>query len=86
MVEYLSFDEVASALKCSISKVRQLVVEDKSLQAKRITLNGMVPQPSGADEPFIYDLDFNCHVSDEGKITSDIYESGPTGKTALRKL
>jgi hypothetical protein len=85
MVEYLSFNEVASALKCSISKVRQLVVEDKSLQAKRITPNGMVLQPSGADTPFTYDLGFDCHVSDEGQITSDIYESGPTGAPALTR-
>lgn len=86
MAEYLSFDEVAAAVKCSISKVRQLVIEDKRLMATRIAPNGMVLKVSVDDGPFIYDLDFCCHVSDEGKITSDVYESQSSGKTVVTKV
>lgn len=86
MAEYLSFEEVAAALKCSLSKVRQLVIEDKRLMATRITPNGIVLKVSVDDGPFIYDLDFCCHVSDEGKITSDIYESQSSGNTVVTKV
>jgi len=85
MVEYLSFQEVASILKCSTSKIRQFVVEDKTLKANRITPNGMVLELPVWDGYCAYGLDMCCHLSDEGEITSDIYGSDSTGKTVLEK-
>lgn len=81
MAQYLCFEEVASKLKCSIKKVRQLVIEDKSLRANRITPNGLVLTECGLDGHFPYDLNFNCHLDDDGAITSDIYRTGTNGET-----
>ena len=85
MAQYLSFDEVASKLKCNVKKVRQLVIEDKSMRATRITPNGLVLTECGLDGHFPYDLDFNCHLDDEGSITSDIYRIGANGGTEKTK-
>ncbi len=85
MAQYLSFDEVASKLKCNIKKVRQLVIEDKSIRATRITPNGLVLTECGLDGHFPYDLDFTCHLDDEGSITSDIYRIGANGETEKTK-
>ncbi|MHB1199174.1 MAG: hypothetical protein ACYCZ6_06365 [Polaromonas sp.] len=85
MVEYLSFEEVAAVLNCSNRKVRQVVLEDKTLKATRITFNGMVLDAASPAGHFIYDLDFCCHLSEDGAITSDIYENDASGKTVLTR-
>lgn len=85
MSEYLSFEEVAAELKCSKNKVRQLVIEDKSIRATRITPNGLVLTECGLDGHFPYDLDFNCHLDDEGSITTDIYGFGAHGGTEKKE-
>jgi hypothetical protein len=86
MTEYLSFEEVAEALNCTSSKVRQLVVNDKQLIAKRITPNGMVLEASVDGSHFAYDLDFNCTVADDGKITTEIFETKPNGRVELSQV
>jgi reverse gyrase len=83
MVEHLSFEEVALELNCSISKVRQLVIQDKQLKATRFTTNGIELETTANDSHFPYDIDFCSHLSDEGKITSDVYEMGKTGITEV---
>jgi hypothetical protein len=81
MAQYLNFEEVAAELKCSLAKVRQLVLEDKSLKATRITPNGMVLPPSSPDDSLVCNLDFTSHVSDAGAISADDYGRDATGKT-----
>jgi hypothetical protein len=83
MVEHLSFEEVALELNCSISKVRQLVIQDRQLKATRFTTNGIELETTANDSHFPYNLDFCSHLSDEGKITSDVYEMGKTGITKV---
>ncbi len=83
MGKYLSFEEVASILNCSTAKVRQMVVEDKTLKANRIHTNGMVVEVPVWDGYCVYGLDMNCHLSNEGTITSDIYRTDSTGNTVL---
>jgi hypothetical protein len=83
MAQYLNFEEVAAELKCSLAKVRQLVLEDKSLKATRITPNGMVLPPSSPDDSLVCNLDFTSHVSDAGAISADDYGRDATGKTVL---
>ena len=81
MAQYLNFEEVAAELKCSLAKVRQLVLEDESLKATRITPNGMVLPPSSPDDSLVCNLDFTSHVSDAGAISADDYGRDATGKT-----
>lgn len=81
MAKYLSFGEVASRLRCDNQKVRQLVIEDKSLRATRITPNGLVLSECGLNGHFPYDLDFNCHLSSDGEITCDTYRLNAKGET-----
>lgn len=81
MTEYLSFGEVASRLGCDNKKVRQLVIEDKSLRATRITPNGLVLEECGLNGHFPYDLDFTSHLSNDGEITCDIYRLSAKGET-----
>ena len=83
MAQYLSFEEDAAELMCSLAKVRHLVLEDKSLKATRITPNGMVLPPSSPDDSLVCNLDFTSHVSDEGAISADVYAGNATGKTVL---
>ena len=81
MAKYLSFGEVASRLGCDNQKVRQLVIEDKSLRATRITPNGLVLSECGLNGHFTYDLDFNSHLSIDGEITCDTYRLNAIGET-----
>jgi hypothetical protein len=81
MLTYLSFGEVASRLGCETKKVRQLVLEDKSLRATRITPNGLVLSKCGLNGHFPYDLDFNSHLSGDGEITCDTYRLNAIGET-----
>ena len=85
MNDYLSFEEVAGELRCNLKRVRSLVIEGKTLKATRITENGLILESSGLDGHFPYDLDFCCHLDDEGGITSDLYESNAVGKTVLTR-
>ena len=85
MNDYLSFEEVAGELRCNLKRVRSLVIESKTLKATRITKNGLILESSGLDGHFPYDLDFCCHLDDEGGITSDLYESNAVGKTVLTR-
>jgi hypothetical protein len=86
MKEYLSFEEVAAELKCSLMKVHQMVLEDRRLLAKRITPNGMVLEPCGNDGVLPYELNFCSHVSNEGEITSDVYTSQADGETVVTRV
>lgn len=81
MAKYLSFGKVASRLRCDNQKVRQLVIEDKSLRATRITPNGLVLSECGLNGHFPYDLDFNSHLSSDGEITCDTYRLNAKGDT-----
>jgi hypothetical protein len=81
MAKYLSFGEAASRLGCDNQKVRQLVIEDKSLRATRITPNGLVLLECGLNGHFPYDLDFNSHLSSDGEITCDTYRLNAIGET-----
>ena len=81
MLTYLSFGEIASRLGCETKKVRQLVLEDKSLRATRITPNGLVLTGCGLNGHFPYDLDFNSHLSSDGEITCDTYRLNAKGET-----
>jgi hypothetical protein len=81
MAKYLSFGEAASRLGCDNQKVRQLVIEDKSLRATRITPNGLVLSECGLNGHFPYDLDFNSHLSSDGEITCDTYRLNAIGET-----
>lgn len=85
MVEYLTFEEVAIALNCSTTKVRQFVLEDKTLKATRITPNGEILDVPVWDGNSAYGLHICCHLSDAGVITSDIYGSDAAGRTVLTK-
>lgn len=85
MNDYLNFAEVAGELGCTLNKVRTLVVENKTLRATRIAKNGLVLDSCGPEGHFPYDLDFCCHLDDNGEITSDIYGSDSTGRTVLLK-
>ena len=84
MVQYLSFEEVAAELKCSLARVRRLVLEAKSLKATRLTPNGVILPPSKPDGLHDYDLGFNNHVNDEGVISADIYGHSATGESVLK--
>ena len=85
MNDYLTFAEVAGELGCTLKEVRTLVVENKTLRATRITKNGLVLSSCGPEGHFPYDLDFCCHLDDNGEITSDVYGSDSTGRTVLLK-
>ena len=71
MAEYLTFEEVAATLKCSMGKVRQYVLEDRQLVATRLTMLGMASKPTSTRKGLAYDLDFNSHVGEDGTITVD---------------
>jgi hypothetical protein len=83
MAEYLSFVDVAAEFAISKSKVRQLVMEDRTLLATRFTPNGMEIQTSGSEGLHPYGLDFCDHLTDDGLISTDIYEPQTSGKTVL---
>ena len=85
MSDYLTFEDVAGELGCTLKKVRTLVVENRTLKATRITKNGLVLDSCGLDGHFPYDINFCCHLDDNGEITSDVYGGDSTGQTILLK-
>jgi hypothetical protein len=85
VVEYLTFEEVALALNCSTTKVRQFVLEDKTLKATRITPNGDVLDLPMWDGNSAYGLTVCDHLSDAGVITSDISRMDAFGKIVMTK-
>lgn len=83
MTEYLSFEEVAIELKCTKNKVLQLVLEDRTILATRLTMNGTLIETSGPAALHPYDLDFCDHIDNNGLITTDIYKHKPNGEAIL---
>ena len=85
MNDFLTFAEVAEQLKCTLKKVRTLVIENKTLRATRVTPSGVVLDSCSPEGHVPYDLGFDCHLHGDGEITCDVYGGDSTGQTALLK-